>query len=121
MPLMVVTKYGEGTLLDLTEPAFQRNPRSEAIYLGSIVVSRAFENTSCIAFANTGGPEGSGFAGLSQIAMPIMGDIAKTEGAHEQMVIGEVDMEILQDAEDSYKVREDISRPDFHYPVYAKI
>jgi len=53
--------------------------------------------------------------------MPIMGDIAKAEGAHEQMVIGEVDMEILQDAEESYKVREDISRPDFHYPVYAKI
>ncbi|PUU81228.1 carbon-nitrogen hydrolase [Tuber borchii] len=109
------------TLLDLTERAFQRNPKSEAIYLGSIVVSRAFENTSCIAFANAGGPEGSVFAGLSQIAMPIMGDIAKAEGAHEQMVIGEVDMEILQDAEESYKVREDISRPDFHYPVYAKI
>ncbi|RPA96448.1 carbon-nitrogen hydrolase [Choiromyces venosus 120613-1] len=109
------------TLLDLTESAFQRNPRSEAIYLESIVVSRAFENTSCIAFANVGGRGESGFAGLSKITMPLMGDIAKAEGTHEQMIIGEVDMEILQDAEDSYKVREDISRPGFHYPVYAKI
>jgi len=108
-------------LLDLTEPAFQRNPRSEAIYLESVVISRAFENTTCIAFANVGGREGSGFAGLSQIAMPLMGDIAKAEGAHEQMVIGEVDMGILRDAEESYKVREDISKPDFHYPMYAKV
>ncbi|CUS10882.1 unnamed protein product [Tuber aestivum] len=110
---------GEGTLLDLTEPALRWNPKSEAIYLGSTVISRAFENTSCIAFANVGGREDSGFAGLSQIAMPLMGDIAKAEGTHEQMIIGEVDMEILRDAEESYKVREDISRPDFHYPVHG--
>jgi predicted amidohydrolase len=97
----------------------KRNPLSEAVFLSSIVTSRAFENVSCIVFSNAGGSEEDGYAGLSQITMPFMGPIAKAEGSREQMIIGEVDMKILAEAEDTYKVREDLANPDFHYPVYS--
>jgi hypothetical protein len=53
--------------------------------------------------------------------MPLMGPIAKAEGTHEQMVIGEIDLQILEDAEDSYKIRADLAQPDYHYAVRPKI
>ncbi|KAI5853057.1 carbon-nitrogen hydrolase [Morchella snyderi] len=109
------------TLKDLNEAALSWNPNSEAIFLQSVVVSRAYENIAAIIFSNAGGREGSGFAGLSQITMPLMGPIAKAEGTHEQMVIGEIDLQILEDAEDSYKIRADIAQPDYHYAVTSKI
>lgn len=81
------------------------------------MVSRAFENTACIVYSNAGGKRERGYAGLSQIAMPLVGVIAKTEGSHEQMVVGEVDMKLLEKAEETYKIREDLAKPDFHYPA----
>lgn len=53
--------------------------------------------------------------------MPFIGAIAKAEGSHEQIVIGEVDMEILEEAEHAYKIRADLAKPNFHYAVKPKI
>lgn len=61
------------------------------------------------------------FAGRSQITMPFMGPIVMAEGTREQMIIGEIDLEILEVAEDTYKIRADLAKPNFHYAVGSKI
>ena len=62
-----------------------------------------------VVFANAGGPVGKvttgSYAGLSQVAVPFKGALGKL-GAEEGMSVVEVDMQILEDAEDNYKVRE---------------
>lgn len=100
---------------DCSPGGLKYNPESEAIFLKSTLVSRAYENTCCVVFANAGGKREHGYAGLSMITMPFMGPIAQAEGTDEQIIIGEIDMEILEEAEDNYKVRYDLTRPGFHY------
>lgn len=104
-----------GTLNDCSPAGLRRNSRAEALFLDSTVVSRTFENTCAVIFVNAGGPESRGYAGLSQVAMPFIGSIGKFESSEENMNIVDLDMEILQEAEDNYKVREDLARDDWHY------
>jgi predicted amidohydrolase len=68
-----------------------------------------------IIFANAGGPPGRGYAGLSQITVPFVGALSKLGGSAEGMVVADIDMQILEDAEDSYKVRSDIASEGWHY------
>ena len=76
-------------------------------------------------FANAGGPRGSSksatkpnpYAGLSRVTMPFvgaLGDETKDSG-EEGMSIVDMDMQILEEAEKQYKVREDLARDDWHY------
>ncbi|SPO02690.1 related to NIT3 Nitrilase [Cephalotrichum gorgonifer] len=110
------------------------NPQSETVFLESLIVCRAFENTCAIAFVNAANPatEGErgadieanggmvrGFAGLSQVGMPILGALGRM-GAAEGMEIVEVDMGVLDVAEENYRVREDLAREDWHYLVSSK-
>ena len=71
-----------------------------------------------VVFANAGGPVGKvtkgSYAGLSQVAVPFKGALGKL-GPEEGMSVVEVDMQILEDAEANYKVREDIRREGWHY------
>jgi predicted amidohydrolase len=71
-----------------------------------------------VVFANAGGPKGKAtrgsYAGLSQVAVPFKGALGKM-GEEEGMSVVEVDMQILEDAEDNYKVREDMGREGWHY------
>jgi predicted amidohydrolase len=105
-------------LSDCNEAGLRANPRAEALFLESTLVARAFENTALIVFANAGGPRGKvskgAYAGLSQVAVPFKGALGKM-GEEEGMSVVEVDMQILEDAEDNYKVREDIGREGWHY------
>jgi predicted amidohydrolase len=78
-------------------------------------VSRTFENTCAVIFVNAGGPESQGYAGLSQVAVPLVGSLGKLESSEENMSIVDLDMEILREAEDNYKVREDLASDDWHY------
>ena len=88
------------------------------------MTARAFENTCAIIFANAGGPsnaEANGefnpYAGISRVVMPFvgaLGDETKDSG-EEGMSIVEMDMQILEEAEKQYKVREDMEREDWHY------
>ena len=104
------------TAFDLSEEGLKYNKDAELLFLKSTMVARAFENTCCIIFCNAGGPKEEGYAGLSQVAMPIVGMV---EGSHEDGIAGmkivEVDMNILEIAEKNYKVREDLAREDWHY------
>ncbi len=105
-------------LSDCNEAGLKANPRAEALFLESTLVARAFENTAMIVFANAGGPKGKvtkgSYAGLSQVAVPFVGAMGKL-GEEEGMSVVEVDMQILEDAESNYKVREDMGREDWHY------
>ncbi len=105
----------KGTLSDCSPAGLKRNPRAEALFLESTVVSRTFENTCAVIFVNAGGPGARGYCGLSQVAVPFIGSLGKLEDSEENMSIVELDMEILEEAEDNYKVREDMSRQDWHY------
>ncbi|KAH6679484.1 carbon-nitrogen hydrolase [Halenospora varia] len=105
-------------LSDCNEAGLKHNPMAEALFLESTLVSRCFENTCMIVFANAGGPKGKitkgSYAGLSQVAVPFKGALGKL-GDEEGMSVVEVDMEILEQAEDNYKVRADMGREGWHY------
>lgn len=79
-------------------------------------------------FVNAGGPpssaevpsdslEPSVYAGMSRVTLPFLGALGDEtkDSAEEGMSIVEVDMEVLDEAEKQYKVREDIAREDWHY------
>ena len=71
-----------------------------------------------VVFANAGGPKGKitkgSYAGLSQVAVPFKGALGKM-GDEEGMSVVEVDMQILEEAEENYKVRADMGREGWHY------
>ncbi|KAH8684597.1 carbon-nitrogen hydrolase [Tricladium varicosporioides] len=106
------------SLSDCNEAGLKHNPMAEALFLESTLISRCFENTCMIVFANAGGPKGEitkgSYAGLSQVAVPFKGALGKL-GDEEGMSVVEVDMEILEHAEDNYKVRADMGREGWHY------
>ncbi|KAH7380721.1 carbon-nitrogen hydrolase [Pyrenochaeta sp. MPI-SDFR-AT-0127] len=103
------------TLNDCNEAGLKQNPSAEALFLESTLTTRAFENTCAIVFANAGGPPGRGYAGLSQVTVPFIGPLTKLGGCAEGMSVVDIDMQILEDAEENYKVRSDIARDDWHY------
>ncbi len=103
-------------MTDCSEEGLKRNPDSEKLFLNSTLTARAFENTCCVIFVNAGGPAKGGYCGLSQVTMPFVGAAKGSfDGSEEGMRVVEVDMEILEEAERNYKVREDIAKEDWHY------
>ena len=105
-------------LSDCNEAGLAHNPLAEALFLESTIVARTFENTCLVVFANAGGPVGKTtkgtYAGLSQVAVPFKGALGKM-GSEEGMSVVELDMQILEDAEENYKVREDMASEGWHY------
>lgn len=100
---------------DIDEVGRALNPDSEKVFLDAAVVSRAFENTACVVFCNKGG--------CSQVAMPIQGKLGVlNEGASRELGMDEdgvsyveVDLGVLEIAEENYKVREDMQGKGWHY------
>ena len=113
----------------------QINPCSESVFLDSLVVCRAFENTCAVVFVNAGGPpppyrsnfedaaEGGNaktggeleYTGLSQVGMPLLGSLGRIASSDEGMSIVEIDTDVLDVAEAAYKVREDLGKEGWHY------
>ncbi|KAL9106164.1 MAG: hypothetical protein Q9227_008756 [Pyrenula ochraceoflavens] len=103
-------------LTDCFEKGLKRNPRAEEVFVESMVTARAFENTCCVVFANVGGKKEEGYLGLSQVAMPFIGKLPGSfSGCEEGLKVIDVDMEIIEEAEENYKVRYDLEREDWHY------
>lgn len=104
------------TLADCTDAGLAYNPQSEGLFLETMLVSRCYENTCMVVFANVAGPVGDPgtFAGLSQVAVPFQGALGKM-GAEEGISVVDVDMEMLEEAERNYKVRADMKSEDWHY------
>ena len=98
-----------------------KNPLAEKLFLESTVISRAYENTGAVVFVNAGGAKGATkpgtYAGLSRVALPFIGALGDEtkDSVEEGMSIVDIDMEVLEQAEDNYKVREDMNREDWHY------
>ncbi|SMQ47170.1 unnamed protein product [Zymoseptoria tritici ST99CH_3D7] len=103
------------TLSDCSKAGLAINPTSEALFLDSVLTARCFENTCAIVFANAGGPPGKGYAGLSQVCVPYAGALTRLGSSAEGMAVVDVDMQIVEDAEENYQVRADLARSDWHY------
>lgn len=120
------------TLNDCSEEGRKYNPSSEVVFLDSFLTARTFENTcgesvqlynnecnqliiQAIVFANAGGPPGHGYAGLSQVTVPFIGPITRLGSSSEGMSVVDLDLGILDIAEENYMVRADIARHDWHY------
>jgi hypothetical protein len=61
-----------------------------------------------------GGPPEFGYAGQSQVCIPFAGALSRLDTA-EDMAVADLDMKIVQDAEECYQVRADLARADWHY------
>lgn len=123
------------TLSDCSKAGLAINPVSEGLFLDSMLTARCFENTcgrchqsrgvvkgyrsnaglTAIVFANAGGPPGKGYAGLSQICVPYAGPLTRLGSCAEGMAVVDVDMQIVEDAEENYQVRADLAKSDWHY------
>ncbi|KAF2843378.1 carbon-nitrogen hydrolase [Patellaria atrata CBS 101060] len=103
------------TLNDCIPEGLARNPSAEALFLDSTLTARTYENTCAIIFANGGGPPGRGYAGLSQVVVPLVGPLVRLGSAAEGIAVVDLDLQILEDAERNYQVRADLARHDWHY------
>jgi predicted amidohydrolase len=92
----------------------KRNPGFEKLTMQSVLMARAFENTAAIVFVNAGGVQ-EGNLGLSQVVMPFLGSVGAPLGHAEGMAIVDLDMEILEDAEQIYRVRQDMAGKTWPY------
>jgi predicted amidohydrolase len=110
-------------LSDCNEAGLAHNKRSEELFLETTLVARTFENTCAVVFANAGAPleaaDTGNYVGLSQVAVPFKGALGKL-GAREGLTVVELDMQILADAEQNYKVREDMAKEGWHYEYTLK-
>ncbi len=114
---------------DTDEPVNPVNPRAEQLFLDTMCVARAFENSCAIVYVNCGGApeagdggveagydaEGREHAGVSQAAMPMVGAVARLGHAREGMSIAELDLGLLDVAEKAYKPRDDMERRGWKY------
>lgn len=95
---------GKGAKLD---------PDSEIKLVDSLCVDRAFEDEIIFVYCNAAGTFKVGgthdiLIGHSQITVPFKGAIKKLDHNKEEMFIQEVDTAILQVAEQSYNIRQDL-------------
>lgn len=101
---------------DMSPTARSYNEHGEKLFVQSALVSRAFENTCCVLFCNIGGPAEDGYMGLSQAVLPIVGPVpGGFEDCAEGMKVVDVDLNLIDVAEDNYKVRKDLGKEGFHY------
>jgi predicted amidohydrolase len=98
-----------------SEAGHRHNPSAESLFLDSILTARCYENTCAVVFANAGGPPGRNYCGLSQVTAPYTGPLCRLGSSTEGMAVCDLDMQILEDAEDNYSIRSDLARPDWHY------
>ena len=89
------------------------NAGSEKVFLNSVMAARAFENTCAVVLCNSGG--------FSQVSMPVLGGYGKLEPGEETMSVVDVDFDILEIAENNYKVREDMERRNWKYTTESDL
>jgi len=88
------------------------NQNAEKIFVNSLCTARAFENEIILAYCNYAGIykyKNKVFKsiGQSQITVPFIGPIVKTD-TKEKLLVADVNLKILQVAEESYKILEDL-------------
>lgn len=109
--MMVLT----GTQYDASPALRAKNPDCEKLFLESVLTARCFENTCGVVFANAAGEnEGDGFLGLSRVTMPGVGVVGSL-GWEEGVCVVDLDIGLIRDAEENYRVREDLGREGWYY------
>lgn len=88
--------------------------RAEDFFINSCVPARAAENSLAVAFCNAAGrtrPRGRAdwLVGLSQVAVPLAG-VVKRAGQKPGIVVADVDLDLVRDAERIYGTRYDAGR-----------
>lgn len=105
------------------------NPDAERLFLDTMCVARAFENSCAVVYVNCGGApagnadgvpegwdaEGREYAGVTQAAMPMLGSTGRIGALTEGMSVVELDMGLLDVAEKAYKPRDDMERRGWKY------
>lgn len=116
-------------LTDGGDESLDVNPESEMLFLDTMCVARAFENTAAVLFVNAAGAAkgdadgvapakdalGREYVGVSQAALPMKGSFGRHATGQEGMTVVDVDMSIRETAEDVYKVREDMAKRAWIY------
>lgn len=111
------------------EAANEINPNAETLFLDTMCVARAFENSCALVYVNAGGaPEGSDdgvqagfdkegreYAGVTQAAMPMLGSVGRLGHPREEMSLVDLDMGLLDLAENAYKPLDDMRRRGWKY------
>ncbi|OCT51012.1 carbon-nitrogen family hydrolase [Cladophialophora carrionii] len=101
---------------DLTPEARAYGPDVDIQFLTSALITRSFENTCAVVFCNVGGPKEEGYAGLSQVVLPLVGKVKGSfDDGEPGMRIVECDMRTVDVAEENYKIREDLAGKNWHY------
>ncbi|OAA46442.1 Nitrilase/cyanide hydratase and apolipoprotein N-acyltransferase [Beauveria brongniartii RCEF 3172] len=115
---------------DVDEPVNAVNPHAERLFLDTMCVARAFENSCAIVYVNCGGApaaeeedgvaegydkEGREHAGVSQAAMPMLGAVGRLGHGKEDMSVVELDLDLLEVAEKAYRPRDDMERRGWKY------
>lgn len=99
--LLIIPAYWHITQVE-SDAVKVLNPMSEAVFLDSVVVARAFENTCAVALCNAWG--------RSQVAVPVFGGLEESKMAIDEIGtrVVEVNLEVLRVAEEHYKLRADL-------------
>lgn len=106
------------TLSNPNDAGLKWNVDAERIFVDTTVTARACENTCAVIMANAGGPRNKPsklYQGDSCVTVPFLGPISKIAGPSEGMIIANLDMQIVEDAEKDYQIRADLARADWHY------
>lgn len=98
-----------------SDAGHRRNPSAESLYLDSMLTARAFENTCAVVFANAGGPPGRNYCGLSQVTVPYVGPLVRLGSSEEGMATVDLDMSVVEEAEENYQIRSDLAGENWHY------
>jgi predicted amidohydrolase len=67
-----------------------------------------------VIFCNAGGPS-EDYLGISQITVPLKGNIARLPDGQEATLYADLDMNIAIAAEETYKIRADLAKDEWHY------
>jgi len=106
------------TLSNPNDAGLKWNVDAERVFVDTTVTARACENTCAVIMANAGGPPNKPsklYQGDSCVTVPFLGPISKLAGPAEGMIIANLDMQIVEDAEKDYQIRADLARADWHY------
>lgn len=85
---------------------------TEAPFVDSCVVARAYENEYCMVYCGGAGTIEVGgqkysHVGHTQIAVPNIGVVAKLDNNKEGIITYDLDLQILRDAEEAYEIKKD--------------
>jgi len=106
------------TLSAPNDAGLKWNVDAERVFVDTTVTARACENTCAVIMSNAGGPPNKPsklYQGDSCVTVPFLGPISKLAGPDEGMIITDLDMQIVEDAEKDYQIRADMARADWHY------